>query len=350
MKINYFIPFFKEDDANKCLENFTKTNFYNDHKEDASFVFVCKKDDDKNKEFLSNFVTNKDKLLFIDKDFTYNDAFYFSVNFFDAEVVLFADVKIKKLDVVFSKSLEKYNKGANIVHFVKKPSKFKGFFVKIFHYLYNMMIKIFTGKKDRLNIISLGLIDKDVIDLLKELPSKCCFLKNTKDLYGFQSRSIYIDDKTKTYKLKFAKLTTFLKTAIWFLGISAGLIVIQILLNIFIKTSLDVYNIVNVLVVTVLILSSLIVLPKHFFDVRNRENRYANIIVTEFKKQEPKVKKENKVVKTKESKTKEKSVKAKNTPVKKTASKKQKTVTNKNKKGSSLNKKTVKAKKEEKGE
>lgn len=354
MKINYFFPFFKEDDAGKCLESFTKSNFYNENKNDACFIFVCKKDDDNNKNFLSNFVTENDKLLFLDKDFTYNDAFYYSVKYFDADIVLLADAKIKKLDVVFSKSLEKYNKGASIVHFVKRPSKFKGFFIKIFHYLYNMMIKIFTGKKDRLNVISLGLIDKDVIDLLKEIPNKCCFLKNTKELYGFKSRSIYIDDKTKTYKLKFSKLTTFLKTVLWFLGISAGLIIIQILLNIFIKPNLDVYNIINVLVVTVLVLSSLIALPKHFFDIRNRENVYENLKLTEYKKPQPKIKKEDKDSKTNEKKETKKEVKTKEKTVKKSPTKKakttiKKTTTSKTKKDNTSNKKSTKVK-QQKGE
>lgn len=301
MKINYFFPFFKQDNAKECLENFKQTKFYNEHKLDSSFVFVCKKDDKKNFNYLSTVVNAKDKLLIIENEFTYNDAFYYSLKYFNCDILLLSDAKIKRIDIAFSKCLQKYEKGAKVVHFVKKATGFKGFFVKILHNLYNTMIKIFTGKKDRLNIISLGLIDANVLDLLKELPRKCCFLKNTKQLYGFETRSIYVDNNIKTYKPKYSKITEFLKMSYWFLGISIGLVGLLILLNCFIKTNLTVYNIVGVLTIVVLVLSALIALPKHFFDIRNTENRKVNLVVKEFKIKEQITNESKEKVKNKKS-------------------------------------------------
>ncbi len=299
MTIDYFFPFFKEDDAKTCLENFKKSEFYKNNKE-GRFVFVCNKNDENNFKYLSSISDNKNKLLLLDNDFTYNDAFYYSINYFQADIILLADGKIARLDILFKKCLEKYMKKANVVHIIKRAKGIKGFFIRTFQKFYNMMIKMFTGKKDRCNIISLGLIDKHVIDVLKVLPNKCCFLKNTKNLHGFESRSIYVDDKTKTYKLNFKKLTPCLKMAYGFLGVSCGLVISLILINSLIKTNVSVYNIITITAVIVCIFSTLIVMPKHYFDIRNSVNRNVDFKIIEY---EVKQEKEEKLKKSKSPKT-----------------------------------------------
>lgn len=285
MKLEYFFPVFKEDDIKEYLSVFKKSEFYKKHKENK-FMFVCEKDDKKNLEFLSKeALKNEDyKILILDKPFTYNDAFYQALPHFKADVVLFGDTKIARIDLVFEKCLEKYGKEVKIVHIVKRNQGFKGFFKNMFQKIYNFFIRIFTSKKDRCNVISLGLIDKDIIDLLKVLPGKCCFLKNTKNLRGFDSRTIYIDPKTKTYKPNFKQKTSALKGTFIFGGIIGFLITLQIILNCVIKANLSAYNIISILAILLFTCTISILIPKHIFDVRNRESLKQNFNVEQINK------------------------------------------------------------------
>ena len=45
-------------------------------------------------------------------------------------------------------------------------------FYKFNPFVINFFIKIFTNKKDRLNVVSLGLIDKEVVELLNGLKDR----------------------------------------------------------------------------------------------------------------------------------------------------------------------------------
>lgn len=274
MKINYFFPVFKDDDIKKYLSNFKSTNFYKNQKS-YNFVFVCENSDEKNLKVLKEELkTNKsNKIITLNKPFSYNDAFKNALEYLNADVVLLGDTKVSRIDLVFEKCLDKYNKNIDVVHIVKKQTKFKAFIFNIVKSVYNFFIRVFTDKTDRLNVISLGLIDKNIIDILKTLPNKCCFLKNTKNLLGFETRTIYIPPKTQTYKLNFKKKTGSLITAIVSGTISVLLIITLILLNCFIKTGSTYYNIIGVLLIVLSFSTAITVLPKHFFDIRNYNNR-----------------------------------------------------------------------------
>lgn len=305
MNIDYFFPVFKEDDAKSYFTKFFKTSFYKnisstyeeknkktelkketEQKEELSkninkFYFVVSGDDKQNLEYLSKeaLLHPEYKVLVVNKDFSYNDAFAIALKYFNGDYVLLGDTKIAKIDAVFDKCLQKKDK-CSVVHVVKKSSGVKGFFKNLFIKTYNFFIKIFTGKKDRFNITSLGLIDKHVVEVLQVLPKKCCFLKNTKDLKGFETRSIYIDPKTKTYKNNFKQMSGNLITILSAIGTFAGLTLTMVLLNIFLSVS-AIINIIFIL----LMLSSLMVValfyPKHIFDIRNKESKNFDFVVKE---------------------------------------------------------------------
>ena len=285
MKIEYFFPVFKEDNIKEYLANFRKTDFFKKH-ENYKFLFVCFKEDKTNLEYLSKEALKHEnyKILVADKEFTYNDAFYLSISHFKADVLLLGDTKISRIDLVFEKCLEKYDKNCNVVHIIKAHKGFKGFWVNLALKAYNFFIKMFTGKKDRCNVISLGLIDKHVMDVLKVLPHKNCFLKNTKALKGFETRSIYIDGKTKTYKLNLKQKTFGLIGTYISLASAVGLLGLQILLNALIESSMVGYNILSVIAILVSLVTLSIMFPKHIFDVRNRENRKVEFNIEEINK------------------------------------------------------------------
>ncbi len=274
MKINYFFPVFLGDKIDTCLKNFKSSTFFKKYS-NYNFIYVCDIADVENKKVLETEVkkNKKDKLILLDKCFTYNDAFYNAISYFDGDVLLLGDTKINRIDLVFEKCMQKYEKNINVVHVIKKQTKFKGFILNTLKAIYNFFINIFTGKKDRMNLVSLGLIDKSILELLKVLPNKCCFLKNTKDLLGFETRTIYIPQDTKTYKLNYKKKTGALLSFIISSIVMFSLIITLILLNIFIKQDILVYNLLGILFIAFCISISVTTLPKHFFDIRNYENK-----------------------------------------------------------------------------
>lgn len=282
MNINYFFPVFANDNIKDYLKNFKSSTFFKSH-ENFNFIFVCDQNDKTNLATLKTEVKkNKgSKLITLNKPFIYNDAFYYAIQYFNGDVVLLGDTKVARIDLVFEKCMQKYNKNINVVHIVKKQTKFKGFIFNILNSVYNFFIKIFTNKLDRLNVISLGLIDKNIIDILKTLPTKCCFLKNTKSLLGFETRTIYIPPKTLTYKLNFKKKTWSLISCIVGTVLTLCLITTLILLNCFIKQNVLVYNIIGVVLIAFSLSTTIITLPKHFFDIRNYENRDSEFEVKE---------------------------------------------------------------------
>ena len=285
MKIEYFFPVFKEDNIKEFLTGFKKSNFFKNNPK-YKMLFVCNKEDKNNIDYLSKeAIKNPDcTVLILDKNYTYNDAFYVALPHFKCDVLLLGDTKIARNDLIFEKCMQKYEKDISVVHVSKKQKGFKGFIVNTLQKVYNAFIKLFTGRKDRCNIISLGLINKHVLDLLKVLPNKCCFLKNTKGLMGFETRTIYIDPKTKIYKNNFKKPTGALKAFYGFLGAAGVLLTAQILLNIFLKANLTIYNIINILTLFVCFTTSVLIFPKHIYDIRNRESKNIDFKIEQINK------------------------------------------------------------------
>ncbi len=273
MKISCLFPIFITDDAEKYFEKFLSSKFFNENKTMKIIVFVTKFDE-KNKTSLENLSKQHKnfKLEIIQDNFNYNDAFLKATKVFDGDVLLLGDTKIDNIDLIFTKCLEKYRQGANIVFVKKKYGKFRQFFMNFLQSFYNFFIKILSNKRDRFNVISLGLYDKNVLDVFRELPDKCCFLKNTKDLFGFSSRTIYIDSKIQTLKQNFGKPTPSLISGIVTLSLFTCVIILTIILNSTMRASatLNIFAIFGSLFFLVL---SMIFFPKHFCDIRNMTSK-----------------------------------------------------------------------------
>lgn len=284
MNIDCFFPVYKKDDIKKYLTNFKASQFFKNNS-NINLIFVCETSDENNLKILKQEIkaNKKSVLLTLNKTFTYNDAFKYAIDYFNADVVMLGDTSVGKIDLVFEKCLDKYKKNASVVHIVKKQTKFKKFFQTIIHSIYNFFIKVFTDKTDRLNVISLGLIDKNVLDVLKTLPNKCCFLKNTKNLLGFETRTIYIPPKTETYKLNFKIKTSSLVTAIVSGVLNIAFIIMLIMLNCFVPNGRAIYNIIVALFIIFSLSIFTTTLPKHFFDIRNYWNREETLELKEIK-------------------------------------------------------------------
>lgn len=272
MKIDYFFPIFKDDDTKTFLINFVKSSFFKEHA-NYNMFFVVENSDKKNLEFLSGEALRHPeyKILITDKEFSYNDAFSLAIKHFKGDVVLLGDLKLARNDLIFENCLAKNQKNASVVHVVKKRTGFKGFWFNLVAKIYNFFIKIFTNKKDRLNITSLGLIDKNIVELLQVLPNKRCFLKNTKNLKGFETRTIYVNSNTKVYKPNFKQKTTSLVT----FGVSMCIfwltMFFTILTNVLVPYTPPIVNILFVFIIFASLILCSLTLPKHFFDCRNKD-------------------------------------------------------------------------------
>ncbi|NCB48156.1 MAG: hypothetical protein EOM55_00790 [Clostridia bacterium] len=272
MDISYLIPIFENNDAKIFFETFLSSKFFCEHKNVQILTYVAKSDE-KNLKVLKD-LSKKNSIIKVfieEKTFSYNSVYKKAINIMKGDILLLGDAEIQNLDLIFSKCLEKYKLGANIVLVKKRFSGIKNFFISAFENFYNFVIKIFTGKKDRFNIISLGLYDKNVIDVFKTLPEKCCFLKNTKNLFGFSSRTIYIESKVKTNKLDFKKMTTTLLFAIISFFLSFVLFLTTLFLNVFLQQVPPEYNLFAIFGCIILLILASIISPKHFYNIRNND-------------------------------------------------------------------------------
>lgn len=208
MKIDLLFPIFEQSD--KFFKDFFASNFCKKGYS-LTYYFYCK--EGTSLDFIEDIPQGQKYVIRQTKDkFNVNDAFsdYLKLGT-TCDVLLLGDSKVPNLNKLFEKCLERKNEGASIVHIKCRKGKFKRFFSNLKEKFLNLFISIFTNKKDKFNIISLGLIDKNILDIMKTLPRKACYLKNTNMFYGYEGRTIYIPEKTPHQKDKFWSKTKSLK-------------------------------------------------------------------------------------------------------------------------------------------
>ena len=266
MKISYFFPIFCDTDARVFFEEFSKSDFYKRYPE-RQIVFACQKNDEKNIEYLKtlpNVTTN----IFEEK-FGYTDAFKSCLSLFDGDVLLLGDPALCGIDTVFDLCVREHEAGADIVHLRKKFGKTKGFFANLWSNCSRIFSSLVASQKDSGNVLSLGLYSRDVVEILQTLPEKSCLLKNADDLVGFKSKTIFVDGTSETYSpeysAKSSALTWAVVSNVIFLASIAAMITLDILL--------PGYQLISTLVCVFFMLVSLAVcllmIFKHFFDLRN---------------------------------------------------------------------------------
>lgn len=285
MKIGCFFPIFKNINVKNFFDKFLKSKFFSENKDVTIITYI----EENNTKELSNLkLLAQDnscfKIFTTNASFSYNDAFFnFLKNKNNFDLLLLGDINIPNIDLIFNKCLEKYDLGANIVFVQKKKKGIKNFFSKTNKSLYNFFVKLYTSNEDECNIASLGLIDKDILEILKELPNKSCFLKNTDSFKGFNSKTIYIEDNIKTYKENFKIMTPALITTIIFSCIFFVTLLTLILGNIFFTNNKDLLNIITILTLLICLIIICLITPKHFFDIRNTSLLREKLIVKNIK-------------------------------------------------------------------
>jgi hypothetical protein len=270
MKVSYLFPVFKDDNAQSFFEKFFASKFFSSH-DDCEILAYVSSSDKNNVETLKNFA-QKNKNFFlniIEEPLDYNFVFREAVTKVKGDILLLGDCKVNNIDILFSKCVEKHKSGANIVFVKQKKRGIKKFFANMFQSIYNFFIRLFTGKKDRFNIISLGLYDKNVVDLFATLPNKCCFLKNTKDMFEFSSKTIYIDESVKTFRPNFAQKSNALIASIISISLFVVLLATTIVLNATLSSVAFEFNIISIFLLIIFLVSFAMLFPKHFFDIRN---------------------------------------------------------------------------------
>lgn len=268
MKINCLFPVFKENDAKSFFTKYTKSDFY--LKNECTYFVYVQSNDEQNCKFLKTFSKkNKNFKLFItENDFNYNDVFLNALQDFNCDILLLGDLCVNNIDKLFYTLIKKNIEGANLVHIKKEKKGIKAKFFNFFSKIYNFFTSIFTSNKDALNIISLGLVDKNILDILKCLPQKSLLLKNSPSFYGFKVDYVIIDDEIQTYKNNDKKHFSTLKTSITFLSLFFAGIIGIILGNIFLDKGLIFFNVVMLLFCLTSLFTFILLLPKYFLDIR----------------------------------------------------------------------------------
>lgn len=266
MKICYFFPIFKDVNAKKFFEEFSKSEFYKTHT-DRKIVFACENSDNKNLSYLKT-IPNITLNVF-EKKFSYNDAFKPCLKDFDGDVLLLGDCALCGIDTVFEMCLEEHKNGADIVHLAKSFGKAKGLFANLWSNCSKLFSTLVANQKDSGNVLSLGLYSRDVVEIMQSLPEKSCLLKNSDSLVGFVSKTIFIDGSSETYSPDFHKKSSAIKSAL----VCNIIFIVALALMITLDILFPVYQLAITLVAVFFILVSLSVclmmICKHFFDLRN---------------------------------------------------------------------------------
>lgn len=340
MKICYFFPIFKDVDAKKFFEEFSKSEFYKTHI-DRKIVFACENSDDKNLSYLKT-IPNVTLNVF-EKKFSYNDAFKTCLKDFDGDILLLGDCALCGIDTVFEMCLEEHKNGADIVHLAKSFGKAKGFFANLWSNCSKLFSSLVANQKDCGNVLSLGLYSRDVVEIMQSLPEKSCLLKNSNSLVGFQSKTIFIDGSSETYSPDFHQKSTALKSAVVCNLIFIVSLALMITFDILFPAYQLVVTLVSVFFMIVSLSVCLMMVCKHFFDLRNTGEVIEHTTFEE--KSESKTQKiENKNTLSEKTTKNSKKTTTKKEKVIKKASKKAKTVKSNTKKTSKATTSTKKVK------
>ncbi len=285
MKLTYVFPVMGlKTDVKAFYKEFSKTKFFKKYEESYELFFVA---DSKNKDVITAvkgmIKTNKSiKLLELEDVFNYGVAFSYCVPYIKGDVTLLGDIAYDDNATVFEEMMSKHKEGANIVHVKEKKYGFKAMIDKCFGSVYNVFTKLFTGKEDDRGLLSLGLLDKLVTDVLSELPEKSNFLRNCKSLEGIEITSIEIEPATSKYKPDYLIATPSLISSIIMLVafiLSIGAIVV---VNIVKSEVILFLNIILIFVLFISLLSIFILLNKHILDIRNDNYSADNAVVGKF--------------------------------------------------------------------
>ena len=295
MKICYFFPILENVDAKRFFEEFSKSEFYKNHPE-RKIVFACKNSDEKNLEFLKKLP--EITLNILEKNFSYNDAFKTCLKDFDGDILILGDCALCGIETVFEMCLEEHKKGADVVHLSKKHIGVKGLFSNLWTNCSRLFSSLVANQKDCGNVLSLGLYSRDVVEIMQALPEKACLIKNSTSLVGFTSKTIFIDGSSETYMPNFHQKSSALKSAI-ICNIIFGLaLALMIALDIIFPSYLLITTLSSLFVMIVSLAICLMMICKHFFDLRNtgeyiQSNLFQEKIMTKSTNKSQKIKDNN---------------------------------------------------------
>lgn len=268
MRISYFVYMRKEENALDYLKKLTNSDFFTNN--ETSELTICFPSIIKDKNKIKALLKNKCDtfLIYSDEEITINDGFYKAVDHMEGDVCILLDSAVRSFAPLVKKCLEKHEKGARIIKVCRRYRGIKSFFHRIGQSIYGFFCRIFASKTDEGNVLSLGLIDKYVLDLMKTLPQKRCLMKNSSGLYDVPTATIYVDYKKLPKDTVTRSSTSDMRNFIIFTTLTPMLITIIVLLNIFTSPHI----IINFALVLLTIFSTILActsLPKHIFMCRN---------------------------------------------------------------------------------
>ncbi len=275
MKLTYVFPITNQKyDLETFFKNFSQEKFFKKYKSWELFFVVDSHNETCKASVEKLAKTNKNiKVIELDKKFNYGTGFKACVPYISGDVTLLGDLEYPNNAQLFEQMIEKYEKGANIVHVKKARKGAKAFFGRLAGSTYNLFVKMFTGRKDALAVTSLQLLDRLVIDVLSTLPDKSNYLRNCVGLEGITTDVVEIDEKDPCYKVDYFVRTTSSLLALVMSIVTVFSMLLLILTNTVGTKNILALNVILIFTTLVSFVAVLITINKHILDVRNDKLR-----------------------------------------------------------------------------
>lgn len=197
---------------------------------------------------------NDDSHIFVEceKDYSYNEQITKAFESVRGECVIICDTNVARYPEYLAELIKQWRLGAKIVRTKVQPSttfwaKIGNFFVKIKNALYNLFLKLNGYKPDALCLNTFQLFDKQVYNLIKALPEKNAYLRNSTELKSYDSIVLTTNEKIKVKSDKLdwdAKLIT----SVTMLGLFGVFFVLSFVLYPFAKQRKFNYTFVSLMV------------------------------------------------------------------------------------------------------
>lgn len=139
----------------------------------------------------------------VDEKMSYSQRITMAFKNLDYDAVIIADFTSPNYQEYISQLIKAWKGGSSIIRLKYKPAK-QGFFYKVGQFfvkikdaIVNSFAKLVGLSKDSKCYNTFQLFDKDVADLIENLPEKNSYLRNSKALANFNQSEIYTDEKIK---------------------------------------------------------------------------------------------------------------------------------------------------------
>lgn len=190
LKISIIVPIYNEEEN---IEIFFERLIKIVKKYNYETIFVNDGSKDKSEEIIKKLCQkNKNiKLISFTRNFGHQMALYAGYNHSSGDAVISIDADLQDPPELIEKMIELWQKGAKIVYAKRKERKGESFFKLITAKIFYKLINFLSDTPIPDNVGDFRLLDKSVVEYLKNLKEKPEFLRGLVAWPGFKTEYIY---------------------------------------------------------------------------------------------------------------------------------------------------------------